>query len=74
MNSMRLNLARLTFWGLCSVAFGWLAFAVYFETNAGVPATREEWGHRAIGWFIEFVLVRTFVRGVRRYYQSLYGR
>ena len=71
MNSLRFNLARIAFWSICSVALGWAVFAIIFETRAGVPVTREEWGHRLIGWFIEAILLRTFIRGVRRYYQVL---
>ena len=68
-SNLRPNLARIAFWFLCLMAVGWVGFAAIFETRAGIPVTREEWGHRLIGWFIELMLLRTFVKGVRRYYQ-----
>jgi hypothetical protein len=38
------------------------------ETSFGWPASRATLGHRAIGWFVNFVLLRTFIKGMRRYY------
>lgn len=66
-----LFLPRLTFWSLISVATVWAVVTIAFETHQGIPVTREQWGHRMIGWFIQFLLIRTFVRGVRRYYSAL---
>jgi hypothetical protein len=71
MNSNRIFLPRLAFWSLVVVAATWGIATIIFETSQGFPVTREQWGHRMIGWFINFVLVRTFVRGVRRYYGIL---
>ena len=68
--NLRPNLARLGFWLLCVIGTSWVGFATIFETRAGFPVTREEWGHRLIGWFIELMLLRTFVKGVRRYYKA----
>ena len=66
-----LLLPRLAFWSIVSIATAWACFTILFETHQGIPVTREQWGHRIIGWFIQFLLIRTFVRGVRRYYGAL---
>jgi hypothetical protein len=66
-----LLLPRLAFWSLVSVATVWAVFTIVFETHQGFPVTREQWGHRMIGWFIHFILIRTFLKGVRRYYGAL---
>jgi hypothetical protein len=68
-----LLLPRVAFWSIVSVAATWACFTIWFETHQGIPATREQWGHRIIGWFIHFLLIRTFIRGVRRYYGALAG-
>ena len=64
-------LPRLAFWSIVSIAAAWACFTIWFETHQGIPETREQWGHRVIGWFIHFLLIRTFIRGVRRYYGAL---
>ena len=65
------DMARFAFWSICVVIATWATLTVVFECRLGWPATREQWGHRLIGWFIQFVLVRTFYRGVKRYYQPV---
>ncbi len=47
---------------------GWGVITLSLETSLGWPASRATLGHRAIGWFVNFVLLRTFIKGMRRYY------
>lgn len=68
MNPVRLHLSKFAFWTICIVAICWAAGTVLFEVHAGIPSTPQEWIHRAMGWFVQLVLIRTFRRGVRRYY------
>ena len=51
------------FWGLLAC---WAIGTLCVETQLGWPADRAEWGHRAIGWFVNVILVRTFFRGMKR--------
>ena len=71
MNSARLHLSKFAFWSICVVAFCWAAGTLIFEISSGIPNTREEWAHRVMGWFVQFVLIRTFQKGVRRYYAAV---
>gem|GEM_PF-3787831 len=61
---------KMIFGGICMVAVAWATITLYLESSAGLPVTRSDWGHRLIGWFINVLLVRAFVRGVRRYYKA----
>lgn len=67
MNSARLHLSKIAFWSVCVVATCWAAGTLFFELSWGIPETPEQWAHRAMGWFVQFVLVRTFLKGFRRY-------
>ncbi len=60
--------APAVFGGMCLVLLFWALITLYFETSLGWPADRAAQGHRAIGWFVNFVLLRTFIKGMRRYY------
>lgn len=46
----------------------WALVTLCIEFNLGWPADRAAWGHRSIGWFVNFILIRTFLRLVKRYY------
>ena len=71
MSSSGNTFAKFAFWSLVAVAVVWAMITISFEVGHGIPVTREEWGHRIIGWFISALLLRTFIRGVRHYYRLL---
>jgi len=52
---------------MCLVLFFWAVVTIWIEAHFGWPADRSAFGHRAIGWFVNLVLLRTFLRGMRRY-------
>ena len=60
--------APAIFGGMCLVLLVWGLITLYLETSLGWPASRATLGHRAIGWFVNFVLLRTFIKGMRRDY------
>jgi hypothetical protein len=66
MKSFLENAPKSVLLGILGLAGVWLAATVFVETSLGVPQTPEQWGHRAIGWGVEFFLVRTAWRGVRK--------
>jgi hypothetical protein len=68
MTNQKTSYPQLVFWSVCAVVITWAAITLFLEFRMGWPADRAAWGHRIIGWFINFVLVRTFFKGVRRYY------
>jgi hypothetical protein len=73
MNSMateKSGFAQPIFWGICAVLLTWATITICLEVQAGWPVDRAAWGHRLIAWFINFVLVRTFLTGMRRYYAA----
>jgi putative flippase GtrA len=71
MNALRISLARFAFWGICATAALWAGLTLFFEFKLGIPATGEEWAHRAMGWFVQLVLMRTFYRGTRKYHHKV---
>ena len=68
MASQKSGFAPAIFGGMCLVLLVWGLITLYLETSLGWPASRATLGHRAIGWFVNFVLLRTFIKGMRRYY------
>ena len=68
MNNQKSGMAPAIFAGMCVVLCLWAAVTIYLEARLGWPADRVAWGHRAIGWFINLVLMRTFIKGMQRYY------
>ncbi len=68
MATQKTGLAPAIFGGMCFVLLFWGLITLYLETSLGWPASRTTLGHRAIGWFVNFVLLRTFIKGMRRYY------
>lgn len=71
MSTVRFQLSKFAFWSICAVAACWAVGTIVFEVTSGIPQTSEQWAHRAMGWFVQVVLIRTFARGVRRYYTAL---
>ena len=59
---------QTVFWSTCVVISVWALVTLCIEFNLGWPADRAAWGHRSIGWFVNFILIRTFLRLVKRYY------
>jgi len=53
---------------MCLVLFFWAAITLYLEGRMGWPMDLSAWLHRMIGWFVNLVLMRTFVKGLQRYY------
>ena len=68
MATQKSGFAPAIFGGMCLVLLVWGLITLYLETSLGWPASRATLGHRAIGWFVNFVLLRTFIKGMRRYY------
>ncbi len=68
MNPKRNRIAPALFFGMCGVLIFWAAITLYLEIGLGWPSDRAAWSHRTIGWFVNFVLMRTFIRGMKRYY------
>ncbi len=68
-----LRYASFIFWSLSLVLACWVGGTLFFEVRAGMPVTHEEWVHRLMGWFVNAVLIRTFVRGFRRHYVAVRG-
>jgi len=68
MNLKRTRLATALFFGMGGMLFFWATITLYLEMGLGWPSDRIAWSHRAIGWFVNFVLMRTFIRGMKRYY------
>jgi len=68
MATQKSGFAPTIFGGMCLVLLVWGLITLYLETSLGWPASRATLGHRAIGWFVNFVLLRTFIKGMRRYY------
>jgi len=58
---------RITFWSIVFMVLTWVSITLVIETSLGFPATNKDWQHRMIGWFVNFVALRTFYKGVRRY-------
>jgi hypothetical protein len=52
---------------MCVTLCLWLSITLYLEISFGWPADRSAAAHRAIGWAINAILIRTFVRGMKRY-------
>jgi len=73
MKNQKTGMAPALFAGMCLVLFFWAAITLYLESRMGWPVDRAAWSHRAIGWFVNLVLMRTFTKGLRRYYE-LRGR
>jgi len=65
--------ARFTFVSLCFVLAGWLALTICLEVSWGMPTSTQQWTHRAMGWFVQLVLLRTFMAGYRRHQRALAG-
>ncbi len=61
------NPSRFYLWGIGLTMIVWLGFTASLEGSMGWPASREALGHRAIGWFMEFMLLRVFLVGMRRF-------
>jgi hypothetical protein len=57
---------NLMAWFLCALFACWIGLSVYLESQLGWPAHRADWGGRATGWFVNAVLIRTFLRGLGR--------
>jgi hypothetical protein len=53
----------ILFWAILAC---WAVATIYIETQLGWPGTRADLGHRVIGWFVNAILIRTFVRGIKR--------
>ncbi|EEF61232.1 hypothetical protein [Pedosphaera parvula] len=70
MTAQKASYPHTIFWTVCAVLITWATITMVLEYNMGWPADRAAWGHRAIGWFVNVILVRTFVRGMRRYYAA----
>ena len=68
MKTQKTGMAPTLFAGMCFVLFFWAAITLYLEGRMGWPADRSAWTHRMIGWFVNFMLMRTFVKGLQRYY------
>jgi uncharacterized membrane protein AbrB (regulator of aidB expression) len=58
------------FWTVCAVLIAWATVTLFLELHMGWPSDRAAWGHRLVGWFINFLLVRTFLRGMKRYFTA----
>ena len=67
LNITRIRLSKFAVWSVCVVAAGWAVGTLFLELSWGIPQTPEQWAHRTMGWFVQFVLVRTFLKGFRRY-------
>jgi hypothetical protein len=61
---------KLAIWGICLIVLCWIAATFLFEFHLGWPAGSIQWAKRLVGWSVEFLLIRTFVLGIRRYYTS----
>jgi hypothetical protein len=68
METRKTGFAPAIFGGMCLILLVWGVITLYLETSFGWPDSRTTLGHRAIGWFVNFVLLRTFIKGMRRYY------
>jgi len=53
-------------WGICIIATCWLAASVLFEIHLGLPVTGIQWAKRAVGWWVEFWMLRTLMNGFHR--------
>ncbi len=60
------KLARPMWTGMLFVIAAWATITLTVEFRLGMPHTREELGHRLIGWFVSLFLLRLFWRGFRR--------
>jgi hypothetical protein len=65
------NTPQIYFWSICGVILAWATATLYMEIHLGFPMTRLDWGHRLIGWFINFILIQKFVAGTKRYYSRI---
>ena len=57
---------QVAFWGICVIAFCWIAATLLFEMHLGLPGSGIQWAKRIVGWGVEIWLLRTLLLGVRR--------
>jgi len=72
-NRLTAKFIPAVFGGMCLVLLFWALGTIFLETHLGWPADRSAIGHRAVGWFVNLVLLRTFLKGMRRYYALRWG-
>lgn len=70
MNARSSVIPQVAFWGICLIAIVWITGTLLFESHQGWPVTGIQWAKRIAGWGVELMLIRTLLRGVRRYYSS----
>ena len=66
---LKQKIGQTAYYGVWIVLIGWAAATISLELFLGWPQTREALGHRLIGWFINLLFLRTFLKGYRRYQQ-----
>jgi hypothetical protein len=70
MTQQKVVLPQTIFWTVCAVLVAWATVTLVLELRMGWPVDRAAWGHRLIGWFVNFLLIRTFLRGMKRYFSA----
>jgi hypothetical protein len=63
--------SQMYFGGMCLVVIVWATVTFCMELHMGFPSSRAEWGHRLIGWFLNYLLITKFAAGTRHYYSRI---